>query len=103
MATDIIPPAAGQPGPLPVLTPGDFASDQDVRWCPGCGDYSVLAQMKKVLPTLGVAPENTVFISGIGCSIRFPYYMNTYSIHSIHGRAPSVATALKYSRPELSV
>ncbi|HEV3415741.1 MAG TPA: 2-oxoacid:ferredoxin oxidoreductase subunit beta, partial [Pirellulales bacterium] len=75
---------------LPVLTPQDFASDQDVRWCPGCGDYSILAQMKKVLPNLGVAPENMVFISGIGCSSRFPYYMNTYGMHSIHGRAPAV-------------
>lgn len=73
---------------LNVLTPGDFASDQEVRWCPGCGDYSILAQMKKVLPTLGVPLEKTVFVSGIGCSSRFPYYMNTYGIHSIHGRAP---------------
>jgi 2-oxoglutarate ferredoxin oxidoreductase subunit beta len=88
---------------LPVLTPADFASDQEIRWCPGCGDYSILAQMKKVLPTLGVAPEKTVFISGIGCSSRFPYYMNTYGIHSIHGRAPAVATGLKASRPDLSV
>jgi 2-oxoglutarate ferredoxin oxidoreductase subunit beta len=88
---------------LPVLTPGDFASDQEVRWCPGCGDYSILAQMKKVLPTLGTPPEQTVFISGIGCSSRFPYYVNTYGIHSIHGRAPAVATGLKIARPELSV
>jgi 2-oxoglutarate ferredoxin oxidoreductase subunit beta len=88
---------------LPVLTPGDFASDQEVRWCPGCGDYSILAQMKKVLPTLGVPPEKTVFISGIGCSSRFPYYMNTYGMHSIHGRAPAVATGLKIARPDLSV
>jgi 2-oxoglutarate ferredoxin oxidoreductase subunit beta len=89
--------------PLPVLTPSDFASDQEVRWCPGCGDYSILAQMKKVLPTLGVAPENTVFISGIGCSSRFPYYMDTYGMHSIHGRAPAVASGLKIARPDLSV
>src|SRR4051812_1727752 len=88
---------------LTVLKPTDFASDQDVRWCPGCGDYSILAQMKKVLPTLGIPREKTVFISGIGCSSRFPYYMNTYGIHSIHGRAPAVATGLKASRPELSV
>jgi len=88
---------------LPVLKPSDFASDQDVRWCPGCGDYSILAQMKKVLPTLGTAPENLVFISGIGCSSRFPYYMNTYGIHSIHGRAPAFATGLKATRPELEV
>ena len=86
-----------------MLTPGDFASDQEVRWCPGCGDYSILAQMKKVLPTLGIAPEKTVFVSGIGCSSRFPYYMNTYGIHSIHGRAPAVATGLKVARPDLSV
>ncbi len=88
---------------LPVLKPSDFASDQDVRWCPGCGDYSILAQMKKVLPTLGTAPENLVFISGIGCSSRFPYYMDTYGIHSIHGRAPAFATGLKATRPELEV
>ena len=88
---------------LPVLTAADFASDQEVRWCPGCGDYSILAQMKKVLPTLGISQEKTVFISGIGCSSRFPYYMNTYGIHSIHGRAPAVATGLKASRPDLFV
>ncbi len=88
---------------LPVLTPQDFASDQDVRWCPGCGDYSILAQMKKVLPSLGVPPEKIVFISGIGCSSRFPYYMNTYGIHSIHGRAPALATGLKIVRPDLQV
>ena len=86
---------------LPVLKPADFASDQDVRWCPGCGDYSILAQMKKVLPTLGIPREKIVFISGIGCSSRFPYYMNTYGIHSIHGRAPAVATGLKSVRPDL--
>lgn len=88
---------------LPVLKPADFASDQDVRWCPGCGDYSILAQMKKVLPELGSTRENTVFISGIGCSSRFPYYMNTYGIHSIHGRAPAFATGLKSTRPELDI
>jgi 2-oxoglutarate ferredoxin oxidoreductase subunit beta len=88
---------------LPVLTPQDFTSDQDVRWCPGCGDYSILAQMKKVLPTLGVPPEKMVFISGIGCSSRFPYYVNTYGMHSIHGRAPAVATGLKAARPDLMV
>jgi 2-oxoglutarate ferredoxin oxidoreductase subunit beta len=93
----------GESAPLPVLTPNDFASDQDVRWCPGCGDYSILAQMKKVLPTLGVPREKTVFVSGIGCSSRFPYYMNTYGFHSIHGRAPAVATGLKVSRPDLTV
>ena len=88
---------------LKVLKPSDFASDQDVRWCPGCGDYSILAQMKKVMPTLGVPQENIVFISGIGCSSRFPYYMNTYGMHSIHGRAPAFATGLKVARPELMV
>jgi len=88
---------------LPVLTPADFASDQDVRWCPGCGDYSILAQMKKVMPTLGLPREQTVFVSGIGCSSRFPYYMDTYGVHSIHGRAPALATGLKSSRPDLNV
>jgi len=88
---------------LPVVTAADFATDQDVRWCPGCGDYAILAQMKKMLPSLGVPRQNTVFISGIGCSSRFPYYMNTYGIHSIHGRAPAFATGLKVARPELSV
>lgn len=88
---------------LPVLTQADFASDQDVRWCPGCGDYSILAQMKKMLPSLGVPREKLVFISGIGCSSRFPYYMNTYGMHSIHGRAPAFATGLKSARPDLQV
>ena len=81
----------------------DFVSDQDVRWCPGCGDYAILAQVQKVLPELGVPRENFVFVSGIGCSSRFPYYVNTYGIHSIHGRAPAIATGIKVSRPELSV
>ncbi len=84
-------------------TAEDFTSDQDIRWCPGCGDYSILAQMKKVLPEIGVAPEKTVFVSGIGCSSRFPYYLNTYGIHGIHGRAPAIATGLKAARPDLSV
>ncbi len=88
---------------LPVLKPADFASDQDVRWCPGCGDYAILAQMKKVMPNLGIPREKIVFISGIGCSSRFPYYMNTYGMHSIHGRAPAVATGLKCVRPDLHV
>lgn len=88
---------------LPVLKAADFASDQDVRWCPGCGDYSILAQMKKVLPKLGVPREKIVFVSGIGCSSRFPYYMNTYGMHSIHGRAPGFATGLKSTRPDLMV
>ena len=88
---------------LPVLTAADFASDQDVRWCPGCGDYSILAQMKKVLPTLGIPQEQLVFVSGIGCSSRFPYYVNSYGVHSIHGRAPAVATGIKCARPDLTV
>jgi len=85
------------------LTAKDYASDQDIRWCPGCGDYSILAQVKKVLAALQVKRENTVFVSGIGCSSRFPYYMNTYGFHSIHGRAPGVATGIKMTRPELDV
>jgi 2-oxoglutarate/2-oxoacid ferredoxin oxidoreductase subunit beta len=85
---------------LPVLQAADFASDQEVRWCPGCGDYSILAQMKKIMPSLGIPREQTVFISGIGCSSRFPYYMNTYGVHSIHGRAPAIATGLKTARPD---
>jgi 2-oxoglutarate ferredoxin oxidoreductase subunit beta len=88
---------------LPVLTAKDFASDQEIRWCPRCGDYSILAQMKKVLPTLGIPRENFVFVSGIGCSSRFPYYMNTYGFHSIHGRAPAIASGVKVSRPDLQV
>jgi 2-oxoglutarate ferredoxin oxidoreductase subunit beta len=89
--------------PLPVLKPADFASDQDVRWCPGCGDYAILAQMKKVCAKLGMDRSKTVFVSGIGCSSRFPYYMNTYGFHSIHGRAPTFATGLKLARPDLTV
>jgi 2-oxoglutarate ferredoxin oxidoreductase subunit beta len=85
------------------LAKKDFVSDQEVRWCPGCGDYAILAQVQKVLPDLGVARENFVFISGIGCSSRFPYYVNTYGMHSIHGRAPAIATGVKAARPELSV
>lgn len=85
------------------LTAKDYATNQDVRWCPGCGDYSILAQAQKVMPSIGVPKENIVFISGIGCSSRFPYYMNTYGIHSIHGRATAIASGLKASRPELSV
>jgi len=81
----------------------DFVSDQDVRWCPGCGDYAILAQVQKVMPELGVPRENFVFISGIGCSSRFPYYMNTYGFHTIHGRAPAIASGLKAFRPDLSV
>ena len=88
--------------PVP-LTAKDFATDQEVRWCPGCGDYSILAQVQKIMPGIGVAKENIVIISGIGCSSRFPYYMNTYGMHSIHGRATAIASGLKASRPELSV
>lgn len=87
----------------PVLTAKDFATDQEVRWCPGCGDYSILAQVQKIMPNMGVPKENIVIVSGIGCSSRFPYYMNTYGMHSIHGRATAVATGLKATRPELSV
>jgi 2-oxoglutarate ferredoxin oxidoreductase subunit beta len=89
--------------PPAALTSKDFATDQEVRWCPGCGDYSILAQVQKVMPTLGVPRENIVIISGIGCSSRFPYYMNTYGMHSIHGRATAIASGLKATRPELSV
>ncbi|SJZ59234.1 2-oxoacid:ferredoxin oxidoreductase subunit beta [Sediminibacterium ginsengisoli] len=89
--------------PLPTLTAKDFATDQEVRWCPGCGDYSILAQVQKIMPGIGVPKENIVIISGIGCSSRFPYYMNTYGMHSIHGRATAIASGLKATRPELSV
>ncbi len=81
----------------------DFQSDQEVRWCPGCGDYSILTAMQLLLPELDVRPENQVFVSGIGCSSRFPYYMNTYGVHSIHGRAPAVATGVALARPDLDV
>ncbi|MER5442448.1 2-oxoacid:ferredoxin oxidoreductase subunit beta [Streptomyces sp. NPDC002790] len=81
----------------------DFKSDQEVRWCPGCGDYAVLAAVQGFMPELGLAKENIVFVSGIGCSSRFPYYMNTYGMHSIHGRAPAIATGLASSRRDLSV
>jgi 2-oxoglutarate/2-oxoacid ferredoxin oxidoreductase subunit beta len=97
-----MPPPTGGDG-ASGLTRKDFTTDQDVRWCPGCGDYAILAAVQRLMPDLGVAREDTVFISGIGCSSRFPYYMNTYGMHSIHGRAPTVATGLKVSRPELDV
>lgn len=90
-------------GELVKLTKKDFVSDQEVRWCPGCGDYAILAALQKVLPELGVPREQHVFISGIGCSSRFPYYMNSYGFHTIHGRAPAVATGVKLSNPELTV
>lgn len=85
------------------LTAKDFKSDQEVRWCPGCGDYAILAAVQGFMPELGIPRENIVFVSGIGCSSRFPYYMNTYGMHSIHGRAPAIATGLSVSRPDLSV
>jgi 2-oxoglutarate ferredoxin oxidoreductase subunit beta len=85
------------------LTKKDFASDQEVRWCPGCGDYSILAAVQSVLPELRIPREKFVFVSGIGCSSRFPYYMNTFGFHTIHGRAPAVATGLKLANPDLSV
>ncbi|WP_308911581.1 2-oxoacid:ferredoxin oxidoreductase subunit beta [Pseudokordiimonas caeni] len=85
------------------LKPADFATDQEVRWCPGCGDYAILKCMQRTLPDLGVTRENTVFVSGIGCSSRFPYYMNTYGFHTIHGRAPAIATGLKLANNDLDV
>ena len=85
------------------LSKADFVSKQTVRWCPGCGDYSILANVQKVMPELNIPRENIVFVSGIGCSSRFPYYMNTYGLHTIHGRAPAFATGLKVARPDLSV
>ena len=86
-----------------VLTKKDFVSDQDVKWCPGCGDYAILAQVQKVFPGLGIAKEDFLVVSGIGCSSRFPYYMNTFGFHSIHGRAPAVASGAKLANPNLSV
>lgn len=92
--------ANGAPVPL---TRKDFQTDQEVRWCPGCGDYAILNSVQKVLPELGIPRENIVFISGIGCSSRFPYYVNTYGFHTIHGRAPAIASGLKTTRPDLQV
>ena len=89
--------------PAQKLTIKDFTSDQEVRWCPGCGDYAILKCMQRTLPDMGATPENTVFISGIGCSSRFPYYMSTYGFHTIHGRAPAVATGVKLANPDLDV
>jgi len=89
--------------PTQKYTSKDFSSDQDVRWCPGCGDYSILAQVQRVMPELNIPRHRMVFVSGIGCSSRFPYYMNTYGFHSIHGRAAAIATGLKIARPDLSV
>jgi len=90
-------------GAAPVYTKKDFESGVDPRWCPGCGDFSIINQVQKALPGVGVARENIVFVSGIGCSSRFPYYMNNYGMHTLHGRAPSFASGLKISRPELQV
>ena len=98
-----LPAGDGSAVELPVLTRKDFASDADVRWCPGCGDYAVLAAVQRALPDLADTKENVVFVSGIGCSSRFPYYMDTYGVHSIHGRAPAFALGLKATRPELDV
>jgi 2-oxoglutarate ferredoxin oxidoreductase subunit beta len=89
--------------PPPTTTRKDWSSDQEVRWCPGCGDYSILAAVQFLLPELGIERENTVFISGIGCAARFPYYMNTYGMHSIHGRAPAIATGLAMARDDLDI
>ncbi|CAB4872596.1 unannotated protein [freshwater metagenome] len=88
---------------VPITTRKDWTSDQEVRWCPGCGDYSILAAMQALMPDLGINRESTVFVSGIGCAARFPYYMNTYGVHTIHGRAPAIATGLAMSRPDLNV
>jgi 2-oxoglutarate ferredoxin oxidoreductase subunit beta len=88
---------------IPVTTRKDWTSDQEVRWCPGCGDYSILAAVQLLMPELGVRREDTVFVSGIGCAARFPYYMNTYGVHTIHGRAPAIATGLALTRPDLHV
>jgi 2-oxoglutarate ferredoxin oxidoreductase subunit beta len=96
--------AEREPGTTAVkLTAKDFKSDQEVRWCPGCGDYAILSAVQGFMPSLGIPRERIVFVSGIGCSSRFPYYMNTYGMHSIHGRAPAIATGLSVSRPDLSV
>src|SRR3954462_9691227 len=88
---------------IPLTTKKDWTSDQEVRWCPGCGDYSILTALQMLMPDLGSTRENTVFVSGIGCSSRFPYYMNTYGMHSIHGRAPAFASGIAVSRPDLDV
>src|SRR2546426_12448568 len=88
---------------VPVTTKKDWSSDQEVRWCPGCGDYSILTAVQLLMPELNVRREDTVFVSGIGCAARFPYYMNTYGMHGIHGRAPAIATGLAIARPDLDV
>ena len=88
---------------IPKFLPADFASDQEVRWCPGCGDYSILKAVQRTLSQIGAKPENTVCVSGIGCSSRFPYYLETYGFHTIHGRAPAIATGVKLANPALDV
>jgi 2-oxoglutarate ferredoxin oxidoreductase subunit beta len=88
---------------VPITTKKDWSSDQEVRWCPGCGDYSILSAVQLLMPELGIKREDTVFVSGIGCAARFPYYMNTYGMHTIHGRAPAIATGLALARPDLHV
>ncbi|HEY2094889.1 MAG TPA: 2-oxoacid:ferredoxin oxidoreductase subunit beta, partial [Pseudonocardia sp.] len=106
-ATDLGLPTLGGLDGIPTTdekqTAKDYTSDQEVRWCPGCGDYAVLAAVRGFLPQLGLKRENVVFVSGIGCSSRFPYYLNTFGMHSIHGRAPTIATGLAVTRPDLSV
>ena len=89
--------------PIAKSSPKDWETDQEVRWCPGCGDYAILKAVQRTMPEIGARPENTVFVSGIGCSSRFPYYMETYGFHTIHGRAPAVATGVKLANPELDV
>lgn len=89
--------------PVKASAPKDWETDQEVRWCPGCGDYAILKAMQRTMPEIGASPENTVFVSGIGCSSRFPYYMETYGFHTIHGRAPAVATGVKLANPDLDV
>jgi 2-oxoglutarate ferredoxin oxidoreductase subunit beta len=104
MTTDLpLPGLRGVPAAAGPQSRKDFASDQEVRWCPGCGDYIVLAAVQNFLPSLGLRRENLVFVSGIGCSSRFPYYLQTYGVHSIHGRAPAIATGLATTRPDLAV
>ncbi|MBI2073756.1 MAG: 2-oxoacid:ferredoxin oxidoreductase subunit beta, partial [Gemmatimonadetes bacterium] len=89
--------------PIEPLAPKDYASDQEVRWCPGCGDYAILKAVLKTLADVQVPRERTVFVSGIGCSSRFPYYVSTYGFHTIHGRAPTMATGIKLANPQLDV
>ncbi len=105
LAEPLAPTAGDKPrsSAVPVTVKKDWATDQEVRWCPGCGDYSILTAVQMLMPELGAARDDTVFVSGIGCSSRFPYYMNTYGMHSIHGRAPAIATGLAVSRPDLHV